>query len=120
MAQNHIILEQISNVSKLLIHIGDEHIAINTNDILKCEADGNYSIFILVNKSKYLASKSLKYYESLLSKKGFFRANRFTLINITHIHSIYKKEAITLSNKEKIIVSIRNKSKLFELIKSLS
>ncbi|WP_159025745.1 LytTR family DNA-binding domain-containing protein [Aquimarina sp. Aq78] len=120
MTQNHIFLKESSSTSKILVHIGNEHIAVDINDIIKCEADGNYSLFTASNKSTYLVSKSLKYYEGLLSKKGFFRANRSTLININQIHSIYKKEAITLSNKERIVVSIRNKPKLIELIKSLS
>ncbi len=118
--QKYLYLREFLTKSKLLINIGDEHIAININDIIKCKADGNYCLFLAVNKSTYLASKSLKYYEGLLSEKGFFRANRSTLINIKHIHSIYKKEAIILSNKEKIIISVRNKPKLSELIKNLS
>ncbi len=118
--QKYITLKEFLTESRLLIHTGNEHIALDISTIIKCEADGNYCLFSLSNKSNYLASKPLKYYESLLFEKGFFRANRSTLVNIKHIHSIYKKEALVLSNKEKIIVSVRNKPKLSELIKSLS
>ncbi len=118
--QKYTLFKEFLAESRLLINTGNEHISIETNKIIQCEADGNYTLFITIEKEKYLASKSLKYYEGLLSEKGFFRANRSTLINIKHIHSIYKKESIVLSNKEKVIVSVRNKSKLSELIKKLA
>ncbi len=118
--QKYLLLKEFLTESKLLINTGNEHIAIFLNDIIRCEADGNYSLFTLSNKSKHLASKPLKYYESLLTEKAFFRANRSTLVNIKHISSIYKRESITLSNNEKVIISVRNKPKLSELIKHLS
>ncbi|MHA7057884.1 LytR/AlgR family response regulator transcription factor [Aquimarina sp. M1] len=118
--QKYNLLKEFLTESRLLIHTGNKHIAVDVDEIIKCEADGNYTHFLTMEKLKYLASKSLKHYESLLLSKGFFRANRSTLINIKHIVSIYKKEAIILSNKEKVIVSVRNKSKLSDLIRFVS
>ncbi len=118
--QKYVLFKEFLSESRLLINTGNEHVSIETDEIIQCEADGNYTLFTTSKKEKYLASKSLKYYEGLLSEKGFFRANRSTLINIKHIQSIYKKESIVLSNKEKVIVSVRNKSKLSELIKQLA
>ncbi|MBW1298854.1 LytR/AlgR family response regulator transcription factor [Aquimarina litoralis] len=106
--------------SKLLVNTGNEHISLEIAKIVRCEADGNYTFFMMDTKEKHMVSKSLKYYETLLSKKGFFRANRSTLINIKHISSIYKKESIILTDQEKVIVSTRNKSKLSDLIKHLT
>jgi len=114
--QKYALLKEFLTESRLLIHTGNEHIAVDIDKIITCKADGNYTHFTTTDNLKYLASKSLKHYESLLINKGFFRANRSTLINIKHIASIYRKEAIILSNKEKIIVSVRNKSKLSDLI----
>ncbi|WP_027392308.1 LytR/AlgR family response regulator transcription factor [Aquimarina latercula] len=118
--QKYDLLKEFMTKFRLMINIGNEHIAIDIDNIIKCEADGNYTIFLITDSLKYLASKSLKHYENLLITKGFFRANRKTLINTKHITSIYKKETIILSNKEKIIVSIRNKSKLGDLIRTFS
>lgn len=106
--------------SRLLLHTGDSHIAVNLSDIVLCEADGNYTNFKLVDNKSILASNTLKYYEDLLSYKAFFRANRFCLINIKHINNIHKKETIILSNQDRVNVSVRNKSKLTELISNLS
>ena len=108
------------NNSNLLIHVGCQHIAIAFDDIIKCEAKGNYTQFYTTNKKKYFASKSLKYYDSILIKKGFFKVNRSAMVNVNHIKSIYKKEAILLEGGDKIIISRRNKVNLNDLIKHLS
>jgi len=108
------------NTTKLLIQVSNQYLALNIKDIVKCLADGNYTYFYMSDKKRYLASKSLKYYENLLINKGFFKAHRSTIINIGYIKSIYKKEAIILYNDEKIIISRRNKINLNRLIGQLS
>ncbi|WP_405207733.1 LytR/AlgR family response regulator transcription factor [Aquimarina sp. LLG6339-5] len=118
--KKYTLFKEFLSDSKLLVNTGNEHISLDIAKILRCEADGNYTFFVMDTKEKHMVSKSLKYYETLLSKKGFFRANRSTLINIKHINSIYRKESIILSDKEKVIVSARNKSKLSDLIKQLT
>ena len=106
--------------SQVLIQIGHNYISLKLNDIIKCIAEGNFTSFYLTNKEKHLASKPLKHYENLFTEKGFFKANRSTIININHIDSIYKKESIILKNKDKIRVSIRNKPNLTQLINFFS
>ena len=106
--------------SRILIQIGHEHRSVAVAEILKLEADGNYAWIHLQDGEKHMASKSLKHYEDLLVPKGFFKANRTTLVNTDHIRSIYKKESIILSNKDHVPVSVRNKGKLTELINRLS
>ena len=103
-----------------LIQIGNEHVSIKVNDIIKCCAEKNYTEFYLTENRTYLASHSLKYYEALLTEKGFFKAHRSVLINIKAIKSIYKRETIVLKTNEKIRISLRNKTKLSELISVLS
>ncbi|MCP4970964.1 MAG: response regulator transcription factor [Arcobacter sp.] len=110
----------LSKDSYFLLHVGNKHISIKTSSILKCVADGNYTAFHLNNGKKYLASNSLKYYKELLCEKGFFKAHRSVLVNISYIESIYKKETIILKNNDKIHVSFRNRTNLSNLINSLS
>ncbi|MBW1298859.1 LytR/AlgR family response regulator transcription factor [Aquimarina litoralis] len=118
--QKYVLLREFMSDSKLFLNTGNEHMVIDLKDVMKCVADGNYCRFHMIQKNAYLSSESLKYYEQLLEPKGFFRANRSTLVNIRHIHSIYKKEAIILSNKERIRVSVRTRPQLTELIKSFT
>lgn len=108
------------NGKKILLHVGNEHKAINLYEIIHCKADGNYTIFYLNDNRHYLVYKPLGYYSDLLENKGFLRVGRFDLININNVISIYKKETVILSNGKKINISKRNKSKLQMLIEKLS
>lgn len=91
--------------TQFLLHLGNEHINIRLAEVIKCVSDGNYTQFIMQDKQKHLATNVLKYYEKLFYKKGFVRVNRTTVINVSHISKIYKKESLTMSNKEKVIIS---------------
>ncbi len=104
---------------KILLPTGGVHIAVKTDDIIKCVAEGNYTLFYLKDK-KYLVTNPIKYYDSLFQDHGFFRINRSVLVNVGHITAIYKKETIVLTNNEKIMVSRRNKDNLKRLIDHLS
>ena len=106
--------------SRLLLQTGNEHVSVQLADVIKCEADGNFTHFYLKGDQKYMVSKPLKYFDDLLSEKRFFRARRSVLVNIDCIASIYKKETIVLNNGDKVHVSARNKSKLGELIQYFS
>jgi len=108
------------NNAKLLIQVSNQYIAVNIDSVIKCVADGNYTHFYRLNKKEMLASKSLKYYENLLINKGFFKANRSTIVNVRHIKSIYKKETIILENENKIKISRRNIVNLKDLIERFS
>lgn len=102
--------------NKLFIHVNDSYVSLSIDDIVKCEASGNYTYIHTKQKEEFLVSKPLKYYELLLGIKGFFRANRSLLVNMNFVQSIYKREAIVLVTNERITVSVRNKAKLTEFI----
>ncbi|MBW8243563.1 LytTR family DNA-binding domain-containing protein [Muricauda oceani] len=108
------------NGSRFLIHTGNEYVAVDLIDITHCKSEGNYTRFNLQNGQNMLASNPLKYYEQVLSYKGFFRITRFDLINSVHIASIYKKEAIILNNGLKIRLSQNNREILEILLRSLN
>jgi len=106
--------------TKFLLHIGAEHIAIDLKSVIFCKADGNYTIFHMESGEKLMASHPLKYYEKLLLHKKLLRLNRFVLINTLHIKSIYKKEAILLSDNSRIQIGARQKDLLSKLIKDIN
>lgn len=106
--------------TKFLLHLGAEHISIDLKSVIFCKADGNYTHFYMDSGDKLMASHPLKYYEKLLTHKMFLRVNRFNLINTSHIKSIYKKEAILLSDNSSIQISARHKGLLSNLIKDIN
>ncbi len=106
--------------SKILIQVGESYNSIPINDIIHAKAEAHYTTFILANGSSFLATKGLKFYEESLANRGFFKANRSELINIQHIDSIFRKETITLSNRQNVNVSTRNRVKLGQLLEVLT
>lgn len=108
------------NNSKILIQYGQNFKSIFLNNIVCCQADGNYTNFILKNDQAILANHNLKYYDDLLLPRGFFRANRSCLVNIYNIEIIFRKETLILSNGSKIPISARNRRQLNDLINTLN
>ncbi|SNR17451.1 LytR/AlgR family response regulator transcription factor [Tenacibaculum jejuense] len=111
--------KEFNESSKLLLNVGVSHVLIDINKVIKCEANGNYTLFFMSDGEKHVASKALKFYDEILSYKNFFRANRFVLVNVNYVKSIYKREALILKNKDKIVVSVRNRTNLNKMIKNL-
>ena len=58
-------------------------------NILYCQADDNYTK-IFLKDSKKLVSKTLKYFEEMLSDKGFARVHKSYLVNVNSIKE-YRK-----------------------------
>ncbi|NQY05276.1 MAG: response regulator transcription factor [Flavobacteriaceae bacterium] len=106
--------------AKIFLNTGKEHVGVKVENIIKCEADGNYTHVYLNDDNKYMASNSLGYYQELLDEHGFFKPHRSVIINTDYIKSIYKKESIILTSGESVNISVRNRSKLTDLIASLS
>ncbi len=91
---------------------GFEVIALNT--ILYCKADDNYTHIFLENNQKKLVSKTLKYFENLLSENGFVRIHKSYLVNVNCIKT-YKKGkggTIVLVNGKELSVSPSKKATL--------
>lgn len=65
-------------------------IIIPVNTILYAQADDNYSIIHLTDGKKHVVSKTLKFFDEMLSDLGFMRIHKSHLINTTEITE-YKK-----------------------------
>ena len=89
---------------------------IRLDEILYCEADGNYTVFYLNNDESHIVTRQLKYYDKLLIDFNFFRPNRSHLINFHYIRSLNKgkKTFIIMSDGKEILVSNLKKQAFFE------
>ena len=58
---------------------------IKIEDILYCEAEGNITKFFLSTGKKHVASKTLGFYEEMLSNFGFFRVHAGYIVNLNFI-----------------------------------
>ncbi len=87
-------------------------------NILYCQADDNYT-HIFVGDKKKLVSKTLKYFDDILTGNGFARVHKSFLVNVNAITE-YKKGkggSVVLSNGKEIMVSASKKSQLLSYFK---
>lgn len=95
------------NEKRILIKDKETEHLICVKDILYICAEDKYTILYTEN-NRYFDYKSLKDYDDLLSKYGFFRIHRKYLVNMYH-HKALKKGYVTLSNDKDIPISRRRK-----------
>jgi two-component system LytT family response regulator len=75
---------------KILLKTQEAVHLVTLNDIIRCEADRNYTRFILAGNKSILVSGSLIEYDDVLCNSGFFRSHHSHLINLQHIVKIDK------------------------------
>ncbi len=75
---------------------------VELEQIIRCEADRNYTSFFLKDNKKILVSKTLKEYETLLSGHNFLRVQQSHLININYVDRYDKKNGGAVVMKDEI------------------
>lgn len=93
----------------------------DVNDIIRIEANSNYSTFHFTNKPKLTVSKTLKEFDEYLKYNNFFRVHQSHLINLLFVDSYESglTDYVVLSNKEKIEISRRRKAEFLEKLSTL-
>ncbi len=67
---------------------------IRQDEILYCEADGNYTNIYLTNKDKLTTATTLGIIEAQLISDLFFRVSRSILINLDFLKSVNRKDKV--------------------------
>lgn len=85
---------------------------VNIDEIIRCEADSNYTSIYLSDKSKVLVSKTLCDFEKNLSEYNFFRIHHKHLINLEHLKEYIKGKGgqVVMADNSVLDVSIRRKN----------
>lgn len=94
---------------------------VKVEDIIRCKADNNYTLFFLVDGNKILISRTIKEYCELLKSSGFLRVHQSHLINVSYIDKFVKSEGgyILMKDKSQIPVSIHNKHLVIKELENL-
>lgn len=99
--------------SRIVINAQNTAQVIKIKKIVRCEASGSYTEVILRDDRKITASKSLKYFETILSDNDFIRVHRSHLVNIEYIDKILKETLeLVLTNGEVLPISVEKMSSL--------
>lgn len=92
---------------KIVIPVQEGFEFVNLEDILRCEANANYTKIFLVSGRMIFISKSLKEVEGMISDTSFCRVHQSHLVNLRYISKYQKGKggSITLSDGSLIPVS---------------
>ncbi|HMQ60836.1 MAG TPA: LytTR family DNA-binding domain-containing protein [Flavilitoribacter sp.] len=96
-------------------------LVVEIEEIIRCEADGNNTRFVLSSGEKVFVTKTLKQYEQLLEQHGFLRVHQSHLVNTRYIHEFVKRDGgyIRMKNGDIAPVSVRKKAEIMTFFEGL-
>jgi two-component system LytT family response regulator len=94
---------------------------VELHEIIRCEADRNYTSFFLVGGKKILVSKTLKEYETLLTQHNFLRIQQSHLINLDYVDRYDKGNggSVVMKDKSEVPLSPAKRDVFFKIIENL-
>lgn len=109
------------NYAKITLPTGNAYEIVNVKDIIRCEADGSYTSFILESGRKLLVSASLKHYEDLLPPDDFIRVHHHHLVNINHVVRYLKTDGgyAVMTDGSQIEISRRKKDAFLQRLQKM-
>jgi len=104
---------------KIVLPQMDGFEVVNVNDIIRAEADDNYTNFYLTNGKTFLVSKTLKHFDELLNEFDFVRIHKSHLVNLQYITKYIKGKGgqVRMSDDSYVDVSPLRKKELLERFK---
>lgn len=114
-------INNLNTSSRLVLKTSDQVHVVNVEDIIRIEADSNYSTFYMVDGRKILVSRSLKGFEEELLEYGFHRIHKSHIFNIHKMSFLDKADGgfVVMIDGSRVPVASRKKDLLLELFESI-
>jgi two-component system, LytTR family, response regulator len=102
--------------SKIALSTMESVEIVSFKDIMRCEADNNYTFVHLTNESKILVSKTLKEISDKLNSKFFFRTHKSHLVNLLEAKKYVRGAGgyLVMSDGKQVPVARSKKDELLE------
>lgn len=105
-------LQDISGQSKKIVVPTMSGLTIlSVSEIVRCEANINYTTIILKNEQKIIVAKTLKDFEDLLKDYYFFRVHQSHLINLHSVKSYHKGKGGSVLMTDNSVVEVSSRKK---------
>jgi len=111
--------ESSNSYQKITLPTGTAYEMVYTKDIIRCEAEGSYSMFFMANGKRFMVTYGLIHYEELLSEKEFIRVHRHHLINIKYVERYDKEGFVIMKDGTKIEIARRKKDDFLNALKNV-
>lgn len=109
-------------IRKLSLANGQGYTLVDVDNIIRIEADSNYSVFHFNDRDQITVSRVLKEFEEILPDEQFVRIHKSSIVNLNYLKEYNSKNGLELllKNGEKIAVSRRRASIFVEKLKLFS
>ena len=116
--QNNI---QPSQKRRLVLKTQESVHVVDLDQIIRCEADRNYTSFFLKEGKKILVSRTLKDYETLLTGHNFLRVQQSHLINLNYVDRYDKGNggAVVMKDGSEVPLSPAKRDIFFQILENL-
>lgn len=116
------LLSNLDKIRKIVLRTAESLHVVNVKDIIRLEADCNYTRFFLANGEKLLVSKTMKDFDEMLEEAGFFRTHQSHLVNLNHILRYEKADGgyLVMDDHSTVPISSRKKDALFKIFEEMS
>jgi two-component system LytT family response regulator len=120
--QLEILLQKInkpaSSIQKIALPTMEGLQMVAVDSIISCASDSNYTIFLLKNKQKLIASRTLKEIEEMLEEYTFLRVHHSYIVNLNQVNKYIKGEGGYLIMNDDSTVDV-SRSRKEMLLKTL-
>lgn len=115
-------IKSLNKSDKIILKTSEHIHLINTIDIIRIEADGNYSTFFIEDGRKVIVSRAIKEWEEMLIDKGIHRIHKSHMININKLSYFDKSDSgdVIMSDGSVVPVASRKREMLLDLFDSLT
>ncbi len=119
------IIEKFINTSstpalqRIPLALQDRILMVNTDDIMYCKSDGNYTHVHLSDGNSYMISKTMKVFLSSIPDNFLVKVHKSYVVNIKYVKEYIRGDGgeLILSNKKNIPVSRAHKNELLQLLR---
>ena len=115
-------MTEIKAEENIILRTSDQIHSVKPSEIIRLEADGHYTSFILSDGRKVIVSKSTSEYADILIENGFFRIHKSHLINMRKLSYFNKAEggSVVMVDGSEVPVASRKRDAVIELLEKLS
>lgn len=105
-------------LEKIALHTQEGLIFLRTERIVYLKSEGSYTTFFLSGNERYVISRSIKEYETMLADAGFFRIHQSYLVNLSFVKRVLREDGgyAEMENGTKLPIARRRKDEFLKLL----
>ena len=105
-------------LKRIILRTSDALLLVSISDIIRAEAESNYTHFYLSSGKHIMVSRTIKEYEAMLNGAGLIRVHQSHLVNFSYIEKFFRHEGgyLQLKDGSSIPVSPGLKQKVLQAI----